>query len=60
VNYICPVEGAAEEIKAIDASLASNELIFPSAGTLAKVKIFDADAADDKAYKQKFQAVIGA
>ena len=60
VNYICPVEGAAEEIKAIDASLAANQLIFPDAATLAKVKIFDADAADDKAYKEKFQAVIGA
>ena len=60
VNYICPVQGADEEIKAIDASLAANQLIFPDAATLAKVKIFDATAADDKAYKQKFQAVIGA
>jgi spermidine/putrescine transport system substrate-binding protein len=60
VNYICPVEGAAEEIKQIDASLASNQLIFPDAATLAKVKIFDAEAADDKTYKQQFQAVIGA
>ena len=60
VNYICPVEGAAEEIKKIDPSLASNELIFPTAETLAKVKIFDAAAADDPKYKQKFQAVIGA
>jgi spermidine/putrescine transport system substrate-binding protein len=60
VNYICPVQGADEEIKAIDASLATNQLIFPDAATLAKVKIFDAEAADDKAYKQKFQAVIGA
>jgi spermidine/putrescine transport system substrate-binding protein len=60
VNYICPVKGAGEEIKAIDASLASNQLIFPTADTLAKAKIFDAQAADDKAYKQQFQAVIGA
>ena len=60
VNYICPVEGAVEEIKKIDPSLASNELIFPSAETLAKVKIFDAEAADDPKYKEKFQAVIGA
>ncbi len=60
VNYICPVEGAAEEIKAIDASLAENQLIFPSADTLAQVKIFDAEAADDKTYKEQFQAVIGA
>ena len=60
VNYICPVEGAAEEIKAIDASLAENMLIFPDDATLGKVKIFDAEAADDKAYKEQFQAVIGA
>jgi spermidine/putrescine transport system substrate-binding protein len=60
VNYICPVKGAAEEIKAIDPSLASNTLIFPDEATLAKVKIFDAEAADDKEYKQQFQTVIGA
>ena len=60
VNYICPVQGADEAIKAIDASLASNQLIFPDADTLAKVKIFDATAADDKTYKEQFQAVIGA
>ena len=60
VNYICPVEGAQEAIKSIDESLASNTLIFPDEATLAKVKIFDAEAADDKAYKEAFQAVIGA
>ena len=60
VNYICPVEGAQEEIRAIDASLADNALIFPDDATLAKVKIFDAAAADDKAYKAAFQAVVGA
>jgi spermidine/putrescine transport system substrate-binding protein len=60
VNYICPVKGADEAIKAIDASLASNTLIFPDEATLAKAKIFDAAAADDKAYKEKFQAVVGA
>jgi len=60
VNYICPVKGAGEEIKAIDPSLASNTLIFPDEATLAKVHIFDAEAADAKAYKEKFQAVIGA
>ena len=60
VNYICPVEGAAEEIKKIDPSLAANPLIFPDEATLARVKIFDASAADDPKYKEKFQAVIGA
>ena len=60
VNYICPVEGAKEEIRAIDASLADNPLIFPDEATLAKVKIFDAEAADNTKLKQKFQQVIGA
>jgi spermidine/putrescine transport system substrate-binding protein len=60
VNYICPVEGAKEAIRDIDESLADNTLIFPDDATLAKVKIFDAEAADDQAYKEKFQAVIGA
>ncbi len=60
VNYICPVEGAKEAMQALDPSLASNPLIFPDAATLAKVKIFDATAADDKAYKAAFQGVVGA
>jgi spermidine/putrescine transport system substrate-binding protein len=60
VNYICPVEGAQAAIQAIDPALADNRLIFPDSETLAKVKIFDAEAADDKAYKQQFQTVIGA
>ena len=60
INYVCPVDGTAAEIKAIDASLATNELIFPSEETLAQVKIFDAEAADNKEYKTAFQKVIGA
>jgi len=60
VNYICPVDGAKEEIKTIDASLASNELIFPSEATLSQVKAFDTEAADNKDYKAAFQSVIGA
>ena len=60
VNYICPVQGAKEEVAKLDPALAANPLVFPDAATLAKVKIFDAEAADDKALKQKFQAVIGA
>ena len=59
VNYICPVVGAKEELEKIDPELAANELIFPSEETLAKVKIFDAEAADNAELKEKFQAVIG-
>jgi spermidine/putrescine transport system substrate-binding protein len=60
VNYICPVDGARDEMIAIDESLANNTLVFPDEATLAKVKIFDAEAADDTALKEKFQALIGA
>lgn len=60
VNYICPVKGAKEELAKLDPALAENPLIFPDEATLAKVKIFDAAAADDTSLKQKFQAVIGA
>ena len=60
VNYICPVEGAKEEIAKIDPSLAKNPQIFPDEATLAQVKLFDAEAADNTDFKEKFQAVIGA
>ncbi len=60
VNYICPVEGAKVEMESIDPELAGNQLIFPDEATLAQVKIFDADAADNAAFKSAFQAVIGA
>jgi spermidine/putrescine transport system substrate-binding protein len=60
VNYICPVKGAKEAIAEIDPALAKNPLIFPDEATLAKVKIFDAKAADDKELKELFQAVVGA
>ena len=60
VNYISPVKGAKEEAEKLDPELAGNQLIFPDDATLAKVKIFDAEAADDTDLKSKFQAVIGA
>jgi spermidine/putrescine transport system substrate-binding protein len=36
VNYICPVEGAQQEMEKIDPSLVENELIFPTAEILTK------------------------
>jgi spermidine/putrescine transport system substrate-binding protein len=60
VNYISPVKGAKEAIASIDPSLAENPLIFPDDATLAKTFIFDAEAADNPDYKEKFQAVTGA
>jgi spermidine/putrescine transport system substrate-binding protein len=60
VNYICPVVGAQDELAKIDPELAENPQIFPDDATLAKVKLFDAEAADNTEFKEKFQAVIGA
>jgi spermidine/putrescine transport system substrate-binding protein len=60
VYYICPVEGAKEEMVELDPEAAESPLIFPPEETLAKTFIFDAEAADDPDYKEQFQAVIGA
>jgi spermidine/putrescine transport system substrate-binding protein len=60
VNYICPVDGAKDEMLKLDPEIANNNLIFPDEETLSKVKIFDAEAADNREYKEQFQTVIGA
>jgi spermidine/putrescine transport system substrate-binding protein len=60
VNYICPVTGAREELLNQDPDIAKNPLIFPTDEMLANVKSFDAEAADNQDFKEKFQAVIGA
>jgi spermidine/putrescine transport system substrate-binding protein len=60
VNYICPVEGAKDELLKIDPDVAKNPLIFPTEDMLANVKSFDPDAADNADFKEKFQTVTGA
>jgi spermidine/putrescine transport system substrate-binding protein len=60
VNYICPVEGAKDELLKIDPGVAKNPLIFPTEEMLANVKSFDPEAADNPDFKEKFQAVTGA
>jgi spermidine/putrescine transport system substrate-binding protein len=61
VNYVCPVEGAAEAAKEIDPELAANQLIFPGPETLAQLHNFkNLDEAEEKTYQDMFQAVIGA
>lgn len=60
VQYICPVEGAQEEMKKIDKSLVDSPLIFPTADDLAKVKVFRTLSPDEEAsYSEAFQKVIG-
>ena len=61
VNYICPVEGAKQAMEKIDSSLVDNQLIFPSADTLAKAKDFmGLDEKTEQSYQKQFAAVIGA
>jgi spermidine/putrescine transport system substrate-binding protein len=60
VYYITPVIGAEDEIAQFDDTAVGNELIFPSEETLANTFIFDAEAADNPDYRERFQAVIGA
>ncbi len=61
VNFICPVEGAREEMTKIDPSLADNELIFPGDDLLASTYGFmSLDQKTEQSYQQQFASVIGA
>jgi len=61
VNYICPVDGAQEEMQEIDPELADNPLIFPDQATLDATHVFkDLSAEEERNYTQAFQRVIGA
>jgi spermidine/putrescine transport system substrate-binding protein len=61
VNYICPVQGAKEELAKTDAELADSPWIFPDDQTLAKAKAFRTLTADEETkYSEAFQKVIGA
>jgi spermidine/putrescine transport system substrate-binding protein len=60
VNYVCPVEGAQDEMRAIDPALATNELIFPTEATKKRLSVFKGlDETTERAYNDKFQKVIG-
>ena len=61
VNYICPVQGAQQEMEKIDKDLAKSPLIFPSAADLQKVQVFTKlEPAEETKYTQAFQKVLGA
>jgi spermidine/putrescine transport system substrate-binding protein len=60
VNYICPVEGAKEEMEKIDPSLVDSPLIFPTEEDLANVQVFRSlDPDEETTYSESFQKVIG-
>jgi spermidine/putrescine transport system substrate-binding protein len=61
VNFICPVQGAQEEMTKIDPSLAENPLIFPDEQMLANSYDFMALSQEqEQEYQRQFASVIGA
>ncbi|MGO2080886.1 ABC transporter substrate-binding protein [Glutamicibacter arilaitensis] len=61
VNFICPVEGAKEEMEKIDPELVGNPLIFPTGEDLAKAHVFRSLEADEEtSLNSEFQSAIGA
>jgi spermidine/putrescine transport system substrate-binding protein len=59
VNYVTPVVGAQEAMLSIDPALAENELIFPSAETLAQTFSFrPLDGAEAQRFSAAWQRVI--
>ncbi len=60
VNYICPVQGAKEEIVKIDPALAENQLIFPDDTTLANVKVFRSLSPEEETtFSTEYQKTLG-
>jgi spermidine/putrescine transport system substrate-binding protein len=59
-SYISPVKGIKDEAMKIDPTSVENPLIFPDEETLSNVVIFDAEAARNQDYIEKWQALLGA
>ncbi|WP_430867408.1 polyamine ABC transporter substrate-binding protein [Demequina aurantiaca] len=60
VWYVCPVEGAQQEMESIDPTLVDNPLIFPTEDFLAKTHAFMAlDEAAASGYEKDFSSVSG-
>ena len=60
VNYICPVEGAQEEMEKIDPDLVDSPLIFPTEADLANVKVLPPLTPDEETtFSEAFQKVLG-
>ncbi len=57
-SYISPVKGVKEEAVKIDPKAAENPLIFPTEEMLSNVVIFDAEAARNQDYIEKWQALL--
>jgi len=61
VNYICPVQGAQEEMTKIDPSLADNPLIFPDDTMLSNAYTMRAlSEEEEQRFQRQFAQVTGA
>ncbi len=59
VNYVCPVQGAQEEMKKIDPKLAASEWIFPTEEILSNAFVFRPLTPEEQAeYSEAFGRVI--
>ena len=58
IYYIPPVIGAKQAALKSNPSVANNELIFPSAETLAQVHLFDSAALNNQKYLTQWQNLI--
>jgi len=62
VNYVCPVQGAQQEMEKIDPELAKSPFIFPTPDYLTKnnIQSFRAlDPAEDQEYSALWAKVVG-
>jgi spermidine/putrescine transport system substrate-binding protein len=58
---VTPVQGAQAEMQKIDPKLATNELIFPSPATRAKIHPYvDLTATEERQMNDAMQKVVGA
>ena len=60
VAYPGPVVGIEQVLAKSDPKVLANRLIFPDAKTRARLRSYEPVAADNKGYKEKFQALVGA
>jgi len=58
IYYIPPVIGAKQAALKLNPAVANNQLIFPSAETLAKVHLFDSKALNNQKYLTQWQNLI--
>jgi spermidine/putrescine transport system substrate-binding protein len=60
VNYIPPVVGSKDVLVKQDPDVANNQLIFPSAATMAKAHVFRGlSASEETKYNKAFQTLVG-